>query len=67
MVAPKDTVFAFLSNIENLSKLSTKFVKKIILADGKYKAVTPIGDVFIRLNRNENAGLNQWIRRLKRR
>jgi hypothetical protein len=53
----KNKVFAFLSNIENLPKWSTKFVKKIILADGKYKAVTPIGEVFIRLDTNEKAGL----------
>lgn len=57
VTAPKDTVFAFLSNIENLPKWSTKFVKKIILTDGKYKAMTPIGEVFIRLDINEKAGL----------
>lgn len=54
---PKDTVFAFLSNIENLPKWSTKFVKKIIAVDGKYKAITPIGEVFIRLDTAEKAGL----------
>jgi hypothetical protein len=54
---PKDIVFAFLSNIENLPKWSTKFVKKIILVDGKYKAETPIGEVFIKLDTNEKAGL----------
>ena len=57
VTVPKDPVFAFLSNIENLPKWSTKFVKKIILADKKYKAVTPIGEVFIRLDTNEKAGL----------
>ncbi|MGB9124937.1 MAG: hypothetical protein WA833_04110 [Nitrosotalea sp.] len=55
--ASKNKVFEFLSNIENLPKWSTKFVKKIILTDGKYKAVTPIGEVFIRLDINEKAGL----------
>ena len=55
--ASKNKVFEFLSNIENLPKWSTKFVKKIILTDGKYKAVTPIGEVFIRLDTNEKAGL----------
>jgi len=54
---PKDRVFAFLSDIKNLPKWSTKFVKKIILIDGKYKAATPIGEVFIRLDTNEKAGL----------
>ena len=54
---PKDRVFAFLSDIKNLPKWSTKFVKKIIPIDGKYKAATPIGEVFIRLDTNEKAGL----------
>ncbi len=57
MTVPKDKVFSFLSNIENLPKWSTKFVKKIVLTDGKYMAITPIGEVFIRLDTNEKAGL----------
>ena len=57
MTVQKDKVFAFLSDIKNLPKWSTKFVKKIILTDGKYKAITPIGEVFIRLVTNEKAGL----------
>lgn len=55
--ASQDKVFAFLSVIENLPKWSTKFVKKIIQVDGKYKALTPIGEVFIRLDINEKEGL----------
>jgi hypothetical protein len=54
---PKDTVFAFLSNIDNLPKWSTKFVKKIISVEGKFKAITPIGEVFIRLDTIEKSGL----------
>ena len=54
---PSDIVFQFLSNIENLPKWSTKFVKKLITSDGKYKAVTPIGEVFLRFDVNKQAGL----------
>ena len=53
----KDKVFAFLSDIENLPKWSTKFVKKLTLVDGKYKAMTPIGEVFIRLDTDQKTGL----------
>ena len=53
----RDKVFAFLSNIENLPKWSTKFVNKLSLVDGKFKALTPIGEVFIQLEINEMAGL----------
>ena len=54
---PKDKVFEFLSNVVNLPKCSTKFVQKLIIVNGKYKAVTPIGEVFLRFEVNEKAGL----------
>lgn len=54
---PRDSVFEFLSNIENVPKWATKFVKKLTLVDDKYKALTPIGEVFIRLDTNKKAGL----------
>lgn len=53
----KDKVFKFLSSIENLPKWSTQFVKELSIIDGKYKAVTPIGEVFIRFETNPKAGL----------
>ena len=54
---PRDKVFEFLSNIENIPKWATKFVKKLSLVDGKYKAVTPVGEVFIRLDADKKTGL----------
>ena len=54
---PRDSVFEFLSNIENIPKWATKFVKKLTLVDDKYKALTPIGEVFIRLDVDKKAGL----------
>jgi hypothetical protein len=52
----KGQAFEFLSNIENLPKWSTQFVKKIIKADGKFKAITPIGEVFIRFEVDQKTG-----------
>ena len=54
---PRDSVFEFLSNIENIPKWATKFVSKLTLVDNKYKAMTPIGEVFIRLDTDKKAGL----------
>ncbi|MHB8602127.1 MAG: hypothetical protein ACYC6W_09005 [Nitrosotalea sp.] len=54
---PRDNVFEFLSNIENIPKWATKFVKKLSLVDGKYKALTPVGEVFIRLDADQKTGL----------
>ncbi len=55
--APKTKVFDFLSNIENLPKWSTKFIQKVILVDDKYKAVTPIGEVFLQYKTDRNTGV----------
>jgi hypothetical protein len=53
----KDKVFKFLSSVENLPKWSTQFVKEVSVVDGKYKAVTPIGEVFLRFETDSKAGL----------
>ncbi len=54
---PKDTVFKFLSSVENLPKWSTQFIQDVSSVDGKYKAVTPIGEVFLRFEVDSKAGL----------
>lgn len=55
--SPKTNVFDFLSNIENLPKWSTQFIQKVMLVDDKYKAVTPIGEVFLRYETDRNTGV----------
>ncbi len=55
--SPKTKVFDFLSNIENLPKWSTQFIQKVMLVDGKYKALTPIGEVFLRYETDRNTGV----------
>lgn len=57
VTVPKDKVFDFLSDVENLPKWSTQFVKKIIVVDGKRKAVTPIGEVFLKFESDRKSGL----------
>ena len=55
--ASNESVFQFLSEIENLPRWSTQFVKELVTVNGKRKAVTPIGEVFIRLETDPKAGL----------
>jgi hypothetical protein len=54
---PKDVVFDFLSNFENMPKWSTKFVQSIKKIDGKNKAVTPLGEVFVRIDSDKKSGV----------
>lgn len=54
---PKTTVFQFLSNVENMPKWATQFVKKVMVVNGKQKALTPFGEVFLRFGTNEKTGV----------
>ncbi|MGQ0605423.1 MAG: hypothetical protein ACT4OD_00505 [Candidatus Nitrosotenuis sp.] len=54
---PKDVVFDFLSNFENMPKWSTRFVKKTLIIDGKKKAITPLGEVFVRIDSDRKSGI----------
>lgn len=53
---PKSVVFDFLSDFDNLPKWATQFVKNITIVDGKKKALTPFGEVFVRIESDRNSG-----------
>ena len=53
----KDTVFEFLSNFENMPKWSTQFVQQTKIIDGKKKAMTPLGEVFVRIDSDKKSGV----------
>ena len=53
----KDTVFEFLSNFENMPKWSTQFVQQTKIIDGKKKAMTPLGEVFVRIDSDKKSGI----------
>jgi hypothetical protein len=54
---PKDVVFDFLSNFDNMHKWSTQFVKEIRIVDGNKKAVTPFGEVYVRIDSDKKSGV----------
>jgi len=55
--APKNKVFQYLSNIDNTPKWATEFIKELKVDNGKYKAVTPMGEVFFKLETDEKTGV----------
>ena len=55
--APKDYVFSFLSNIENLPKWATIFCKELKIVDGKYKVVTSGGELFFEMISDKKTGV----------
>ncbi len=54
---PYGIVFDFLSNFENMPKWSTQFVKDIVVINGKKKAITPLGEVFVRIDSDKKTGV----------
>jgi len=56
-LATKETVFAFLSEIQNLPKWATGFAKELKDVDGEYKVVTPQGEIFFRMESDVGTGV----------
>jgi len=54
---PMEEIFTYLSNIDNFPKWAKEFASEINLEDGKYKAFTSTGDVFIKFETDEKTGV----------
>lgn len=55
--APKDKVFTYLSNIENLPKWATGFCKELKKVDSDYKVKTPDGEIYFWIQDDEKTGV----------
>ena len=55
--APKEEVFAFLSEIENLPKWATEFARELRYEDGKAKAVNGLGEFHVRIAADAATGV----------
>ncbi len=55
--APKESVFSFLSNVENLPKWATIFCRELKIVDGKCKVVTPSGELFFEMVSDKKTGV----------
>jgi len=55
--APKSKVFAFLSEPQNLPKWATGFCRELISGDDGLKLVTPQGEIFFRMETDEDSGV----------
>ena len=55
--ASKETVFTFLSDIQNLPKWATGFAQAVKEVDGKFKVITPDGEIFFRMESDIQTGI----------
>jgi len=56
-LATKETVFSFLSDIQNLPKWATGFAKELKDIGGDFKVVTPQGEIFFRMVSDADTGI----------
>ena len=55
--APKDAVFQFLSQIENLPRWATEFARELKFEDGKAKVVNGLGEFFFSIDADPETGV----------
>lgn len=55
--APKDTVFAYLSDIDNLPRWATEFARELRYEDGKAKVVNGLGEFFFSIESDPETGV----------
>jgi hypothetical protein len=55
--APKERVFAYLAEVENLPKWATEFARELKVVDGRYKVVNGLGEFFFEIRADERTGV----------
>jgi hypothetical protein len=55
--APKDRVFAYLSQVENLPKWADEFARELKYEDGKTKVVNGLGELWFSIDADEDTGV----------
>jgi hypothetical protein len=55
--APKDRVFSYLSEIENLPRWATEFARELRYEDGKAKVVNGLGEFFFSIESDPATGV----------
>jgi len=55
--APKDRVFAYLSQVENLPKWANEFARELKYEDGKAKVVNGLGEFWFSIDADEGTGV----------
>ena len=55
--APKEEVFAFLAEIDNLPRWATEFARELRYEDGKAKVVNGLGEFYFRIAADADTGV----------
>src|SRR5262245_62899265 len=55
--APRDRVFAYLSDIENLPDWANEFARELKVVDGRHKVVNGLGEFFFEIHADAESGV----------
>jgi hypothetical protein len=55
--APREEVFAYLAQVENLPSWATEFARELRWEDGKAKVVNALGELFFRIEADTRTGV----------
>lgn len=55
--APRDEVFAYLAEIENLTEWATEFARELKVVDGRHKIVNGLGEFFFDIEADAESGV----------
>ena len=53
----QERAFSYLSDIDNMPAWATEFCRELKVVDGKNKVVTPMGEMFFRIDADEDSGV----------
>jgi hypothetical protein len=55
--APKEEVFAYLADIENLPDWATEFARELVVVDGRHKVRNGLGEFFFEIRADPDSGV----------
>jgi hypothetical protein len=55
--APRERVFAYLADVENLPCWATEFARELKVVDGRHKVVNGLGEFFFEIRADEETGV----------
>jgi hypothetical protein len=55
--APREQVFAYLSEIGNLTEWASEFARELVIVDGRYKVRNGLGEFFFEIRADEKTGV----------
>lgn len=59
--APRDKVFAYVADIENLPRWATGYCKELRKEGDDYKVVTPLGELYFRIDADPITGVVDMV------